>query len=117
MNKKIKIAILDTVGLPYTGDTVRKKGLGGSESAVIFMAEELVKQGFEVSIFNDCPAPGLYYGVNYYERKDVKAQNQKFDILISQRSFIPFIPEPFKFKVWEEERVNLEWYLTLVKNS
>jgi glycosyltransferase involved in cell wall biosynthesis len=117
MSKKIKVAILDTVGLPYTGDTVRKQGLGGSESAVIFMAEELVKQGFEVSIFNDCPTPGVYYGVNYYERKDVKAQNQKFDILISQRSFIPFIPEDFKFKVWEEERVNLEWYLTLVKNS
>jgi glycosyltransferase involved in cell wall biosynthesis/ubiquinone/menaquinone biosynthesis C-methylase UbiE len=117
MSKKIKVAILDTVGLSYTGDTVRKQGLGGSESAVIFMAEELVKQGFEVSIFNDCPTPGVYYGVNYYERKDVKAQNQKFDILISQRSFIPFIPEDFKFRIWEEERVNLEWYLTLVKNS
>jgi glycosyltransferase involved in cell wall biosynthesis/SAM-dependent methyltransferase len=117
MSKKIRVAILDTVGLPYTGETVRKQGLGGSESAVIFMAEELVKQGFEVSVYNDCPAPGLYYGVNYYYRKDIQAQDQKYDVLISQRSFLPFLPEDFKFRIWEEERVNLEWYLTLVKNS
>ena len=29
------IAFLDIIGLPYDGDTLKKRGLGGSESATI----------------------------------------------------------------------------------
>ena len=42
----ISVAIVDTIGLVYDGTTLQKRGLGGSESAVILMSRELAKLGF-----------------------------------------------------------------------
>jgi 2-polyprenyl-3-methyl-5-hydroxy-6-metoxy-1,4-benzoquinol methylase/tetratricopeptide (TPR) repeat protein len=46
-------------------------GIGGSEEAVIYLAKALVKQGWEVTVFNQCGEyAGTYDGVvyrNYYE--------------------------------------------------
>lgn len=44
------IAIIDSIGLKYNGNTVFEKGLGGSESAVTFMAQYLVDNGFYVDV-------------------------------------------------------------------
>jgi hypothetical protein len=54
VRNRMKIAIIDTLGLTYDGSTLEKRGLGGSESAVILMSKELVKIGFDVTVFNDC---------------------------------------------------------------
>jgi len=95
--KTIKIAILDCVGLNYDGTTLKKKGIGGSESSIISIAPELVKLGFEVAIFNDCDtdetSPGVYDGVTYYPMRILGERNFNFDIVISQRTIIPFTPE------------------------
>ena len=95
--KTLRIAIIDIIGLNYDGSTLTKKGIGGSESAIISMAKELVKQGFEVSVFNDCDShdtqPGIYNGVNYYPVKTLGDREFEFDIVISQRTVIPFTPE------------------------
>ena len=48
--KKLKIAIVDVIGLPYDGTTLAKKGIGGSESSIISIARELVKIGFDVTV-------------------------------------------------------------------
>ena len=50
----ISIAIIDIIGLTYDGDTLNKRGLGGSESAVILLAKELAKKNFKVTVFNNC---------------------------------------------------------------
>ena len=94
--KKIKIAIIDCVGLNYDGTTLQKKGIGGSESSIISVAKELVTLDFEVSIFNDCDSPdtkpGVYDGVNYYPIRKLGQREFGFDIVISQRTVIPFTP-------------------------
>ena len=58
------IAILDLIGLVYDGDTLSKRGLGGSESAVILISKELAKLGFPITVFNACQdddsRPGIY---------------------------------------------------------
>ena len=94
--KKLKIAIVDIIGLNYDGSTLSKKGIGGSESSIISIARELVKIGFEVSIFNDCISddtnPGTYDGVVYYPVTALGLQDYQFDIIISQRTTIPFTP-------------------------
>ncbi len=93
---KIKIAIIDCIGLNYDGSTLTKKGIGGSESSIISIAVELVKLGFSVSIFNDCQtdetSPGVYNDVTYYPIKALGEQDFGFDIVISQRTIIPFTP-------------------------
>ena len=91
----MKIAIIDTLGLCYDGSTLLKRGLGGSESAVVLMSRELSKLGIEVTVFNDCESddakPGIYDGVEYSPLKDVEKFHH-FDVMIASRSVAPFAP-------------------------
>lgn len=92
----MKIAIIDCIGLNYDGTTLTKKGIGGSESSIISISKELVKLGFSVAVFNDCESPdtspGTYDGVDYYPISALGKHNFNFDIVISQRTVIPFTP-------------------------
>ena len=93
----MKIAIIDTMGITYDGDTLSKRGLGGSESAVILMSRELVKLEFEVTVLNKCENEGQYDGVNYIDLdSNLFNQLEQFDIVISSRSVYPFIDNKFE---------------------
>jgi FkbM family methyltransferase len=93
----MKIAIIDCIGLNYDGSTLTKKGIGGSESSIISIARELVKIGFEVTVLNDCDTsetePGIYDGVQYYPIAMLGQKEFNFDVVISQRTVIPFTPK------------------------
>lgn len=93
----VKIAIIDIVGLTYDGNTLNDRGLGGSESAVILMAKELVKVGFSVTVFNNCidrlSKEGVFDGVEYVDHTKLdQPNNYTFDVVISSRTVIPFLP-------------------------
>jgi glycosyltransferase involved in cell wall biosynthesis len=92
----MKICIIDCIGLSYDGNTLKHRGLGGSESAVILMSKELQKIGFNVTVFNHCidsqAKPGIYDGVTYRPITDVK-DDDYFDIVVSSRTYIPFVPQ------------------------
>ena len=92
------IAILDLIGLVYDGDTLSKRGLGGSESAVILISKELAKLGFPVTVFNACEdedsRPGIYDGVTYRPVHSI-TNNDVFDIVISSRTVVPFVPNNY----------------------
>ena len=93
----IKIAIIDVIGLTYDGSTLSKRGLGGSESAVILMAKELHDLGAQVTVFNNCidkeASPGIYGGVEYIDLSQIENLNDpKFDVVIGSRTVAPFLP-------------------------
>lgn len=92
----MKICIIDCIGLTYDGNTLLHRGLGGSESAVILMSKELAKIGFDVTVFNNCEdslaKPGIYDEVKYRPFSDLEKYEFNFDIMISSRTFIPFVP-------------------------
>ena len=93
----ISIALIDIIGLTYDGDTLNKRGLGGSESAVILLSRELAKQGFDVTVFNNCidreAKEGTYDNVKYIDHTRLDFPNDfKFDVVISSRTVIPFLP-------------------------
>lgn len=98
--KNIKIAIVDTIGLTYDATTIEKYGLGGSESAVIYMASELQKVGFDVTVYNNCvdsrSSPGIYEGVQYIDLASLSA-DATCDIMIVSRTVVPYLPENTKF--------------------
>ena len=89
----MKISIIDTLGLTYDGETLKKRGLGGSETAVILMSQELVKLGYDVTVYNNCidtkASPGTYNGVKYIDHTQAK-NPEPCDIFISSRSVAPF---------------------------
>lgn len=92
----IKIAIIDVIGLPYDGTTLQKKGIGGSESSIISVAKELSALGFAITVFNDNnkegAQEGVYDGVEYCEIRRLAEREFNFDIVISQRTVVPFTP-------------------------
>ena len=105
---KIKIAFLDTVGLTYTGDTLTRRGLGGSESAVIYLTKELVKLNFDVTVFNKCEKEGIYDGVLFQSLDKCPNNKESYDILISSRSCLPFLPIELK-----EDALKSGWHYNL----
>lgn len=111
----MKIAIIDTLGLSYDGSTLEKRGLGGSESAVVYISRELVKHGFEVTVFNDCTSDdsnsGVYDGVSYQPIQALcyPANSCVYDIVISSRSVHPFDPEGPYAKVMQNAKHKVLW--------
>lgn len=111
----MKIAFVDSIGLPFDGTTVYKHGLGGSESAVSYMSEELAALGFTVYVFNDCISndcsPGIYNNVNYLPLSKINSFKEGFDIFIASRSIFPFIADRDASKMiytkWRDEYNNI----------
>jgi tetratricopeptide (TPR) repeat protein len=62
-----------------------KEGLGGSETAVIKLSEEWVKQGYNVTVYGDPEKPCVINGVKYFPYYWFNLEDE-FNILINWRS-------------------------------
>lgn len=61
-----------------------KKGIGGSEEAIIYLAWELAKRGREVVVYGDPPVEKEYDGVTYKVHFDFNIEDE-FDTLVIWR--------------------------------
>jgi tetratricopeptide (TPR) repeat protein len=68
----------------WNGDNL-KVGIGGSESAVIYLSEEWVKQGYDVTVYCDTDEDKVINGVNYKKYWKINF-NDEFNIFISWRT-------------------------------
>lgn len=86
--------------IPLNGDSYRHVGLGGSESALLYVAQEIVKQGKKVIVFTRTDNPGIYDGVHFERIQKFKTfiQYNIIDVFISVRSPDIFA-EPIKARV------------------
>ena len=107
----MKIAIIDTIGLTYDGNTLSKRGLGGSESAVILMSKELAELGLDVTVYNNCndsdSTNGVYDGVKYFDVNETSFVHQ-YDVVISSRSVYPFVDTRFS-PLFKENTYKVLW--------
>lgn len=88
-----------TGGLDFNGNTVYEKALGGSESALIYMAREMSKLGNEVTVYCNCDKPGIYDGVDYRPQQAyLSDEKSQFDTLIVSR-FTDFLALPLDTKM------------------
>ncbi|MFZ5452855.1 MAG: glycosyltransferase family 4 protein [Thermodesulfobacteriota bacterium] len=89
-----------TEGLPFDGATIYEKGLGGSESALFFMARELAARGHRVQVFCYTRRPGCYEDVEYRSAADfpAAAATQVFDVFIVSR-FTRVFATPFQSRL------------------
>lgn len=108
----MKIAIVDLLGLTYDGNTLEKRGLGGSESAVILMSKELSKLEFDVTVYNNCidseASPGVYDNVTFIDHSQF-TNDVKYDIVISSRSVNPFFAENKYAEMCDKALVKIIW--------
>jgi len=88
-----------------------KTGVGGSEEAVIHLAQELTKLGWIVDVYNECEKAGNFDGVNYnyWESYDKKAPCAIF-IGWRLNEFVDVAPENAYKVLWLHDVQKEEWY-------
>lgn len=86
------IVFYDEGGVPFNGETIHKKPLAGSESAICYMAKEFSKKGINATVYNNCEEEGEFDGVTYLNRKKFEKNAEKgFDVFVAQRGLTVFL--------------------------
>jgi len=68
-----------TEGLPFDGDTIYERALGGSETALACVSRELARLGHRVKVFCRCQRPGSYGAVEYFDVSSLAEMKRLFD--------------------------------------
>lgn len=101
-------------GLPFNGDTIKTKSLGGSETAAYYVAKELAARGHRVTIFTNSQEEGAFDNVKYVwaghstehaplgERFHFYASNTPTDVMMIQR-------QPGAFVHRFQSKINVVW--------
>lgn len=106
--------VINCGGMPFNGDTIKEKSLGGSETAAYYLAKELVAQGHHVVVFTNSKDEGFFDGVQYVYCGEMTqqtpmgnkfhfyAKNTLHDVLIIQRHPAAFVTK------WAS-KINILW--------
>ena len=87
---------------PWNPEVHAKRGLGGSETAVVEMAKRLAARGCRVRVYCDTPKEGTWDGVDYYHWN--QSRPDKCDVLISWRTAKLLMVCPAKVRlVWAHD--------------
>jgi len=80
----MKIAFYDPIGWDYTPLSPLSRPMGGSQSALCYLAAQLAANGHEIAVVNDIKSPGDYAGVNCpgFEQGGSAEFLNAFDIVI-----------------------------------
>jgi 2-polyprenyl-3-methyl-5-hydroxy-6-metoxy-1,4-benzoquinol methylase/glycosyltransferase involved in cell wall biosynthesis len=85
-----------TSGLPFDGSPIENQSIGGSESALYYMARELARRGHSTQVFCNCPNPGVYDGVEYFDANGdawrQAAAIREWDVFVAHR-FYDVLPQ------------------------
>jgi glycosyltransferase involved in cell wall biosynthesis/Flp pilus assembly protein TadD len=76
-------------GAAFDGQTPRTKGLGGTESALVYLAEALATRGHRAVIFNHCDTPCTVGDVEYasWQTLPVRCVADRPDVVVAVRDW------------------------------
>jgi tetratricopeptide (TPR) repeat protein len=83
----LTIVFYQPLSIEFDGHTPRTRGLGGTESAIVYLAEALAAQGHRCIVLNNCAAPIAVSGVEYarWETLAQRCLDDRPDVLVSVR--------------------------------
>lgn len=106
--------VINAIGMPFNGETIKKQSLGGSESAAYYLARSLADNGHRVVVFTTHPEEGEWDGVKYVHAGELTqdtplgsrftfyALNTPHDVLIAQRHPLAFHKDwASKINIWQ----------------
>jgi tetratricopeptide (TPR) repeat protein len=85
-NDRFTIFFYQPHSIPFDGTTPRTRGLGGTESAIVYLAEGLNRLGHRCVVFNTCE-PATVEGVEYarWETMPARSVADRPDVVVSVR--------------------------------
>ena len=85
----LTFAFYQPFSLDYDGSTPRDRGLGGTESAVVYLAEALAQRHHRCIVFNGCGKGSHVNGVEYarWESMPARCVTDRPDVLVAVRSW------------------------------
>ena len=88
-SRVLTFAFYQPYSLDYDGTTPRERGLGGTESAVVYLAESLARRGHRCIVFNGCGQEREVAGVEYarWESMPVRCIVERPDVIVAVRSW------------------------------
>jgi len=110
--RNLNIALY-TQGTEFNGNSVIEKGLGGSESALLYIARELAQLGHKLTVFCNCDQPGVYNGVDYKKHKEFLpfCEQHIQDICIFSRFYEPLPHANVAVKIlWLHDIAGIKYY-------
>lgn len=98
--KPLRIALY-TEGMPFTGDSLDRRALGGSETAFVYVARELAALGHQVVAYCLCEREGRFDGVEYRQSVRVaELAHEPVDLFLCSRFFhVLRLPIRARFRV------------------
>ncbi len=92
--------VLADDGIEFDGRTPEQGPLGGAETSLVFLMEELAARGHEVSVHNNCAGPLVHKGVRWVPLKD--GMPDKADLFIANRGdkVLPLMPQAGRTVFW-----------------
>ncbi len=99
-------------GIEFDGQTPEQRPLGGVESSVVNLVQELAKNGHDVFVRNKCKAPLVYKGVNWQPIEE-GAWQEDIDLYIANRGdkLIERLPSAKRTVYWTHNpaRYMMKW--------
>jgi len=104
----LKIAFLDPSPIDYVVATPRVQPLGGSQSSLCYLAEELTKRGHVVALYNNTKTPGEFRGVKCFTITEAPlAWYAQYDAVVILNSGAPQIARQIRSAVGARTRILL----------
>lgn len=105
--EKKNIVFYNPVPIPFDGNEISKRPVGGAETCVINLAKNLTKY-YNVYVINHCETPGVYDGVNYINMddwRDIKDIDIDTIIVLRHPPVVDFneILKPKKVYLWAHD--------------
>lgn len=84
----------------YDGRSLQREPLGGTESSVIRLAQELARRGHEVTVYSNCDMPIEYAGVRWRPITGAAPQSCDLYVAIQHPKLFGFVKRPRRRAVW-----------------
>lgn len=106
--------VMHAGGIPFNGDTIKERSLGGSESAAYYTAKELAARGHRVVMFTEHEEAGEFDGVTYLS---MGARSQEKPMGVNWHFYCEHTPhevnilqrQPGGFMFHIQSKINLWW--------
>jgi len=103
--------VLADDGIPFDGTTMETRPLGGVESSVVFLLQELARRGHEVLVRNRCARPLRHDGVDWASLDG--GLPEEADLYLANRGdrLLPLMPKARRTVFWihNPARYLLKW--------